>query len=78
MFRALPRVLARPSDTVRTRVLVVLLAVLAVSGLWILELVPEQTGTPGFFVGLGLALLPVPLLMAAFRRLREGGRACWR
>ncbi|WP_411103807.1 PrsW family intramembrane metalloprotease [Streptomyces sp. cmx-4-9] len=57
--------------------LVVLLAVLAVSGVWILELVREQTGTPGFFVGLGLALLPVPLLMAAFRWLGRAVPSPW-
>nr|WP_308369407.1 MULTISPECIES: PrsW family intramembrane metalloprotease [unclassified Streptomyces] len=47
--------------------LVALPAVLTLSGLAILELVRQQTGTPGFFVGLGLALLPVPPLLAAFR-----------
>ncbi|MDG4530915.1 PrsW family intramembrane metalloprotease [Streptomyces sp. AV19] len=40
---------------------------LALCGLLILALVREQTGTPGFLVGLGLAVLPVPLLIAAFR-----------
>ncbi|MGW0397260.1 PrsW family intramembrane metalloprotease [Streptomyces sp. NPDC003002] len=77
MFRALPFVLARPSGTVRTGVLVALLAVLTVSGLSILELVREQTGTPGFFVGLGLALLPVPPLMAVFRWLGRAAPAPW-
>ncbi|MER5731889.1 PrsW family intramembrane metalloprotease [Streptomyces sp. NPDC002138] len=48
-------------------VLVALLSCLALSGVAILELVREQTGTAGFFVGLGLALLPVAPLMAAFR-----------
>ncbi|MGK9459739.1 PrsW family intramembrane metalloprotease [Streptomyces sp. G6] len=42
---------------------------LAISGLVILALVREQTGTQGFLVGLGLAVLPVPLLVAAFRWL---------
>ncbi|MFD3547263.1 PrsW family intramembrane metalloprotease [Streptomyces sp. NPDC058655] len=69
MFRALPRVLARPSGAVRTCVVVVLLGA---TGIAILELVREQTGTPGFLVGLGLALVPVPPLVAAFRWL---GRA---
>ncbi|MFJ5807151.1 PrsW family intramembrane metalloprotease [Streptomyces sp. NPDC093093] len=64
MYRALADVLARPSGRARACVLVVLLAV---PGVAILELVREQTGTPGFLVGLGLALLPVPPLMAAFR-----------
>ncbi|MFQ6198523.1 PrsW family glutamic-type intramembrane protease [Streptomyces sp. NPDC000405] len=40
---------------------------LALCGLIILALVREQTGTEGFLVGLGLAVLPVPLLIAAFR-----------
>ncbi|TVL92577.1 PrsW family intramembrane metalloprotease [Streptomyces sp. SAJ15] len=44
-----------------------LVVLLALSGLVILALVREQTGTKGFLVGLGLATLPVPLLLAAFR-----------
>ncbi|MDX3540725.1 PrsW family intramembrane metalloprotease [Streptomyces sp. MB09-01] len=74
MFRALRPVLARPSGTVRT---CVLLTLLAVTGIAILELVREQTGTPGFLVGLGLALLPVPPLMAAFRWLGRAAPAPW-
>ncbi|MEV6956915.1 PrsW family intramembrane metalloprotease [Streptomyces sp. NPDC051183] len=74
MFRALPRVLARPSGTVRTCVLV---ALLAASGVAILELVREQTGTAGFLVGLGLALLPVVPLMAAFRWLGRAAPHPW-
>ncbi|MFH9796758.1 PrsW family intramembrane metalloprotease [Streptomyces virginiae] len=74
MFRALRPVLARPSATVRTCVLLVLLAA---TGTAILELVREQTGTPGFFVGLGLALLPVAPLMAAFRWLGRAAPAPW-
>ncbi|MFD8580041.1 PrsW family intramembrane metalloprotease [Streptomyces virginiae] len=74
MFRALRPVLARPSATVRTCVLLVLLAA---TGIAILELVREQTGTPGFFVGLGLALLPVAPLMAAFRWLGRAAPAPW-
>ncbi|MEV8534908.1 PrsW family glutamic-type intramembrane protease [Streptomyces sp. NPDC051211] len=66
--------LSRPSGTVRT---CVLLGVLAVSGAAILELVREETGTPGFFVGLGLALLPVPPLMAAFRWLGRVSPGPW-
>ncbi|CAL9488515.1 PrsW family intramembrane metalloprotease [Streptomyces sp. enrichment culture] len=46
-----------------------LITLLALSGLVILALVREQTGTDGFLVGLGLAVLPVPLLIAAFRWL---------
>lgn len=74
MFRALPRVLARPSGAVRTSVLVVLLAA---TGISILELVREQTGTPGFLVGFGLALVPVPPLVAAFRWLGRAAPAPW-
>lgn len=57
------------SKTVRATVLTCLLAL---SGLIILAMVRERTGTDGFLVGLGLAILPVPLLSAAFWRL---GRA---
>ncbi|WP_055494441.1 PrsW family intramembrane metalloprotease [Streptomyces sp. TP-A0356] len=46
-----------------------LITLLALSGLVILALVRQQTGTEGFLVGLGLAVLPVPLLVAAFRWL---------
>ncbi|WP_442810562.1 PrsW family intramembrane metalloprotease [Streptomyces sp. NBC_01232] len=74
MFRAPRHVLPRPSGRVRT---CVLLALLAVTGIAILELVREQTGTPGFFVGLGLALLPVAPLMAAFRWLGRAAPAPW-
>ncbi|MFG2481783.1 PrsW family intramembrane metalloprotease [Streptomyces virginiae] len=74
MYRALHLVLPRPSGTVRT---CVLLALLAATGISILELVREQTGTPGFFVGLGLALLPVAPLMAAFRWLGRAAPAPW-
>ncbi|MFF4169700.1 PrsW family intramembrane metalloprotease [Streptomyces sp. NPDC001744] len=48
---------------------VALVAVLLVCALAILALVREQTGTRGFLVGLALAVLPVPLLAAAFRWL---------
>jgi RsiW-degrading membrane proteinase PrsW (M82 family) len=46
-----------------------LITLLALSGLVIFALVREQTGTEGFLVGLGLAVLPLPLLTAAFRWL---------
>ncbi|MFF2194944.1 PrsW family intramembrane metalloprotease [Streptomyces sp. NPDC058157] len=77
MLRALwlSRVLARPSGTARACVLVV---VLGATGVAILELVREQTGTAGFLVGLGLALLPVPPLMAAFRWLGRAAPGPWR
>ncbi|MGW3802101.1 PrsW family intramembrane metalloprotease [Streptomyces sp. ADI97-07] len=54
------------------------IAVLALCGLVILSLVRDQTGTEGFLVGLGLAVLPVPLLMAAFRWLDRVEPGPWR
>ncbi|MEU7342202.1 MULTISPECIES: PrsW family intramembrane metalloprotease [unclassified Streptomyces] len=51
---------------------------LALSGLVILALVRRQTGTEGFLVGLGLAVLPVPLLLAAFRWLDRVEPGPWR
>lgn len=54
----------RHSRTLRVLALVTLLTL---CGLTIFALVREQTGTLGLFVGLGLAVLPVPLLIAAFR-----------
>ncbi|MFF9134443.1 PrsW family intramembrane metalloprotease [Streptomyces sp. NPDC014806] len=55
-----------------------LITLLAVSGLVILALVREQTGTEGFLVGLGLAVFPVPLLIAAFRWLDRVDPGPWR
>ncbi|OAH14953.1 PrsW family intramembrane metalloprotease [Streptomyces jeddahensis] len=55
-----------------------LITLLALSGLVILALVREQTGTEGFLVGLGLAVLPVPLLIAAFRWLDRVEPGPWR
>ncbi|THC47212.1 PrsW family intramembrane metalloprotease [Streptomyces sp. A1499] len=55
-----------------------LVILLALSGLVILALVREQTGTEGFLVGLGLATVPVPLLVAAFRWLDRVAPAPWR
>ncbi|WP_053763345.1 PrsW family intramembrane metalloprotease [Streptomyces sp. AS58] len=55
-----------------------LITLLALSGLVILALVREQTGTEGFLVGLGLAVLPVPLLIAAFRWLDRVDPGPWR
>lgn len=52
--------------------------VLAICGLAILALVRDQTGTQGFLVGLGLAVLPVPLLLAAFRWLDRVDPGPWR
>ncbi|WP_411130012.1 PrsW family intramembrane metalloprotease [Streptomyces sp. x-19] len=51
------------SKTVRA---VALAALLALSGVLILGIVRRQTGTEGLLVGLGLAVFPVPLLIAAF------------
>ncbi|MFF8843652.1 PrsW family intramembrane metalloprotease [Streptomyces sp. NPDC015127] len=56
----------------------VLITLLALCGLVILALVREQTGTRGFVVGLGLATLPVPLLLAAFRWLDRVEPGPWR
>ncbi|MEU6593854.1 PrsW family intramembrane metalloprotease [Streptomyces sp. NPDC046881] len=53
-------------------------SVLALSGLVILALVRRQTGTEGFVVGLGLAVLPVPWLIAAFRWLDRVQPGPWR
>ncbi|MFF1410230.1 PrsW family glutamic-type intramembrane protease [Streptomyces sp. NPDC058289] len=72
-----PRLLHRVPRTagaVRTYALV---ALLGVCGIAILELVREQTGTPGFFVGLGLALLPVAPLVAAFRWVGRAAPHPW-
>ncbi|QNS05093.1 PrsW family intramembrane metalloprotease [Streptomyces xanthii] len=55
-----------------------LAALLALSGAVILALVREQTGTEGFLVGLGLAVLPVPLLISAFRWLDRVRPGPWR
>ncbi|MFJ2443942.1 MULTISPECIES: PrsW family intramembrane metalloprotease [unclassified Streptomyces] len=54
------------------------IAVLTLCALTILALVREETGTEGFLVGLGLAVLPVPLLMAAFRWLDRVDPGPWR
>lgn len=53
-------------------------SLLALSGLVILALVRRQTGNEGFLVGLGLAVLPVPLLLSAFRWLDRVDPAPWR
>ncbi|MGC5566999.1 PrsW family intramembrane metalloprotease [Streptomyces sp. FR-108] len=55
-----------------------LTTLLALSGLVILALVRKQTGTEGFLVGLGLAVFPVPLLVAAFRWLDRVDPGPWR
>lgn len=53
-------------------------ALLALCGVVILALVRDETGTEGFLVGLGLAVLPVPVLMTAFRWLDRVDPAPWR
>jgi len=62
----------------RTFRVVAVCTVLTLCGLAILALVRDQTGTQGFLVGLGLAVLPVPLLLAAFRWLDRVDPARWR
>ncbi|MCH0543311.1 PrsW family intramembrane metalloprotease [Streptomyces sp. MUM 203J] len=52
--------------------------VLGLCALVILALVREETGTAGFLVGLGLAVLPVPLLLAAFRWLDRVEPGPWK
>ncbi|MCP3817952.1 PrsW family intramembrane metalloprotease [Streptomyces sp. A3M-1-3] len=54
------------------------ITLLALSALVILALVREQTGTQGFLVGLGLSVLPVPLLTAAFRWLDQVEPGPWK
>ncbi|MEU9120528.1 PrsW family intramembrane metalloprotease [Streptomyces sp. NPDC048506] len=51
------------SKTVRA---VALVSLLALCGVFIIGMVRQQTGTEGFLVGLGLAVFPVPVLVAAF------------
>jgi RsiW-degrading membrane proteinase PrsW (M82 family) len=55
-----------------------LITLLALSGLVILALVRRQTGTEGFLVGIALAVLPVPWLIAAFRWLDRVAPGPWR
>lgn len=74
MFRAIRPFRVPRGSAVRTYALV---ALLGACGIAILELVREQTGTPGFFVGLGLALLPVAPLMAAFRWVGRAAPHPW-
>lgn len=55
-----------------------MITLLALCALVILAIVRDQTGTQGFLVGLGLAVLPVPLLAAAFRWLDRVEPEPWR
>ncbi|HEV7625414.1 MAG TPA: PrsW family intramembrane metalloprotease [Streptomyces sp.] len=54
------------------------ITLLGLCGLTLLGLVREQTGTLGLLVGLGLAVLPVPLLIAAFRWIDGVEPTPWR
>ncbi|ROQ33308.1 RsiW-degrading membrane proteinase PrsW (M82 family) [Streptomyces sp. PanSC19] len=74
-WRYRPRRAFWRSRLVRAITLVTLLALCA---LVILALVREQTGTQGFLVGLGLAVLPVPLLLSAFRWLDRVEPGPWK
>ncbi|MER5205049.1 PrsW family intramembrane metalloprotease [Streptomyces sp. NPDC002825] len=74
-WRYRPRRAFWRSRLVRAIAVVTLLALCA---LVILALVREQTGTQGFLVGLGLAVLPVPLLMSAFRWLDRVEPGPWK
>jgi RsiW-degrading membrane proteinase PrsW (M82 family) len=65
----------RHRRTVRALALITLLSL---CGLTLLALVREQTGTAGLAVGLGLAVLPVPLLIAAFRWIDGVEPTPWR
>ncbi|CAL9475528.1 hypothetical protein SUDANB120_02931 [Streptomyces sp. enrichment culture] len=77
MFPALPRPRVRAQVSLRFRARACVLAVLSASGLAILELVRQETGTAGFLVGLGLAVLPVAPLLAAFRWLGRAAPRPW-
>lgn len=63
------------SKAVRAGTVITLLVLCA---LMILGIVRDQTGTQGFLVGLGLAMLPVSLLAAAFRWLDRVEPEPWR
>ncbi|BCK70264.1 hypothetical protein Srufu_042170 [Streptomyces libani subsp. rufus] len=57
---------------------VALVSLLALSGVIIIGMVRQETGTEGFLVGLGLAVFPVPLLVAAFCWLDRVEPEPWR
>ncbi|WP_411134794.1 PrsW family intramembrane metalloprotease [Streptomyces sp. C10] len=57
---------------------VALVSMLALSGVIIIGMVRQETGTEGFLVGLGLAVFPVPLLVAAFCWLDRVEPEPWR
>jgi protease PrsW len=72
---AIPSWWHRHSRTLRA---VALALLLLLCGLTILLLVRKQTGTEGLLVGLALAVLPVPLLIAALRWVDGVYPARWR
>ncbi|MFE5487474.1 PrsW family intramembrane metalloprotease [Streptomyces sp. NPDC056527] len=74
-WRYRPRRAFWRSKVVRAVAVVTLLTLCA---LVILAIVRDQTGTEGFLVGLGLAVLPVPLLVSAFRWLDRVEPGPWR
>ncbi|MEW1749020.1 PrsW family intramembrane metalloprotease [Streptomyces angustmyceticus] len=57
---------------------VALVSMFALSGVIIIGMVRQETGTEGFLVGLGLAVFPVPLLIAAFCWLDRIAPEPWR
>ncbi|MEV6331382.1 PrsW family intramembrane metalloprotease [Streptomyces sp. NPDC051909] len=70
----------KPRRVWRSRLvrLIAVITVLALCALVILAIVRKETGTEGFLVGLGLAVLPVPLLVLAFRWLDRVEPAPWK
>ncbi|MGW8380476.1 PrsW family intramembrane metalloprotease [Streptomyces sp. ODS28] len=72
---AVPSWWHRHNRTVR---ILTVVALLTLSALTIFAMVREQTGTAGMFVGLSLSVLPVPLLVAAFRWIDGVEPAPWR
>jgi protease PrsW len=62
----------------RTLRVLTLVTLFTLCGLIILGLVQQQTGTLGLLVGLGLAVLPVPLLVSAFRWIDGVEPTPWR
>lgn len=62
----------------RTLRALAVITLLALCGLIILGIVQSQTGTLGLLVGLGLAVLPVPLLVSAFRWIDGVEPTPWR
>ncbi|MEV6109125.1 PrsW family intramembrane metalloprotease [Streptomyces sp. NPDC051940] len=70
-----PRVRIWQRRALRLTLVVTVLAVCALIMLWTVR---RETGTHGFLVGLGLATLPSPLLILAFRWIDKVDPAPWR